>query len=345
MPARHERDMSRELDRLVAQLRAVLSEPLRRRGFLVAVSGGVDSATCAALAVRAVGAARVRLLALPERESDARSLELAQSLATSLGVALDVQNVTPVLDAVGCYEQRDAAIRRVVPAYGYGWSCKLALARAGSSMGIGVTYLVVQAPNGATQRVRLGPVEYRAIVAASNFKQRVRTMVTYHAADALHYAVVGTPNHLEYSLGFFVKGGDGLADVKPIAHLYKGEVYELARQLRVPEAILARTPTTDTFSMPQSQEEFYFSYPLETLDALLAAHDAGWTTGVAADALALPVAEVEAAFADIARKQQVAASLHATGLTFHERAPFATVMRDEVHAPRTRALSMYAEPA
>lgn len=345
MSTGHVRDMALESDRLVEQLRGVLSEPLRRRGFLVAVSGGVDSATCAALAVRAVGASRVRLLALPERESDARSLELAQSLATSLGVALDVQDVTSALDAVGCYENRDAAIRRVVPDYGDGWSCKLALARAGSSMGIGVTYLVVQSPSGETQRVRLGPVEYRAIVAASNFKQRVRTMLTYHAADALHYAVVGTPNHLEYSLGFFVKGGDGLADVKPIAHLYKGEVYELARQLRVPEAILERTPTTDTFSMPQSQEEFYFSYPLETLDSLLAAHDAGWTPCVASDALALPVAEVEAAYADIARKQQVAASLHATGLTFHERPPAAAVAHDGAHPSRAPAVSMHAESA
>ncbi len=323
-------DATSELGRLAQAMRDALRQPLRRKGYVVAVSGGVDSATCAALAVRAVGRDRVRLLALPERESDARSLALARTLADSLDVPLDVDDITGTLDAMGCYARRDAAIRRLVPAYGGGWTCKLAMARANSADGIGVTVLVVQSPDGHEQQVRLGPVEYRAIVAATNFKQRVRTAMTYHAADAWHYAVVGTPNRLEYSLGFFVKGGDGLADVKPIAHLYKGEVYQLARALAVPDAILRRPPTTDTFSMPQSQEEFYFSYPLATVDRLLAAHDAGLSPIEAAPELGLAPEDVAAAFADLARKQAVARSLHAVGLTF-EVPP--TDAGDCAHAP------------
>jgi len=308
-----------ELDRLSEAMRATLRHPLRRKGFVVAVSGGVDSAVCAALAVRAIGGERVRLLAMPEPESDPASLALAHLLADSLGVPLLVEEIGPALHALGCYTRRDAAIRRVIPSYGEGWACKLVLARAESADSISVSSLVVRSPDGREQRARLGPVEYRAIVAASNFKQRVRATLTYHLADALHYAVVGTPNRLEYALGFFVKGGDGLADVKPIAHLYKADVYALARALELPAAILERPSTTDTFSLPQSQEEFYFSFPLATLDRLLAAYESRQSVEVTAQALGLAEDAVRAAFAALARKQAVATSLHATGLTFESR--------------------------
>src|SRR5437667_56425 len=100
-------------------------------------------------------------------------------------------------------------------------------------------------------------------------------MLEYFHADRLHYAVVGTPNRLEYDQGFFVKGGDGLADVKPIAHLYKSQVYALAEFLDVPAAIRTRPPTTDTYSLPQTQEEFYFALPAATLDLVLFAHNLG----------------------------------------------------------------------
>ena len=78
------------------------------------------------------------------------------------------------------------------------------------------------------------------MVAAANFKQRVRKMMEYYYADLLQYAVAGTPNRLEYDQGFFVKNGDGAADVKPIAHLYKSQVYQLAAYLGVPEEIRRR---------------------------------------------------------------------------------------------------------
>ncbi len=102
---------------------------------------------------------------------------------------------------------------------------------------------------------------YLQLVAATNFKQRVRKMMEYYHADRLNYAVAGTPNRLEYDQGFFVKHGDGAADIKPIAHLYKTQVYALAEHLGVPAEIRAPAPTTDTFSLPQTQEEFYFALP------------------------------------------------------------------------------------
>src|SRR5205807_1675740 len=224
-------------------------ELLRRSGLVVAMSGGVDSSVCAALAAAAVGPRRVLGLGLPERESDGQSLTLAREWATQLGIGFVVEDISAILEACGCYARRDAAIQRLVPDYGQGWRCKLVLEGGGlDSERLHVCYVAVQPPGGAVRKVRLPAREFREIVAATNFKQRVRTMLEYHHADRLHYAVLGTPNRLEYDQGFFVKGGDGFADVKPIAHLYKSQVYQLAEHLGVPAAIRTRPPTTDTYS-------------------------------------------------------------------------------------------------
>ena len=157
-------------------------------------------------------------------------------------------------------------------------------------------------------------------VAATNFKQRVRKNVEYFHADRLNYAVIGTPNRLEYDQGFFVKNGDGAADVKPIAHLYKSQVYQLAEALGVPEEIRSRPPTTDTYSMPQSQEEFYFSLPYDRMDLCLFAVDNGVPAGEVAAALELTEEQVERVFADIASKRRMSRYLHAAPATLSEPA-------------------------
>jgi NAD+ synthase len=268
---------------------------------------------CAALSVQAVGSDRVFALCLPERDSDPGNLSLAQGWASQLGIRCVVEDISGVLDAAGCYRRRDEAIRRVVPEYTTGWRCKLVLP-GGRLEGdrLNVTSLVVQPPDGEMRSVRLPAAEYRQIVAATNFKQRTRAMMGYYHADRLHYAVVGTPNRLEYDQGFFVKGGDGLADIKPIAHLYKTQVYQLADYLGVPESVTSRPPTSDTFSLPQTQEEFYFTVPTAQMDRLLYARTAGLSVADASRLLDLPSEMVERAFADIDRKRSTTQYLHAS---------------------------------
>src|ERR1700752_2236635 len=198
------------VERIGAALRAQLGSRLNRRGLVVAMSGGIDSSTCAALAVRALGPKRVFGLFLPERDSDPVSLELATQLATQLQIDHVTEDIAPTLAAAGCYARRDEAIRRAVPEYGDGWKCKLVLPTGrGEHAGLNVTQLVVQNPAGKQWSVRVGAAEYRQIVAATNFKQRVRKMMVYYHSDRLHYAVVGTPNRLEYDQGFFLKAGVG----------------------------------------------------------------------------------------------------------------------------------------
>ncbi len=296
--------------RIAARLRDRV-QLLRRRGAVLGFSGGVDSSVCAALAVKALGPDRVFGLLLPERDSSPASASAAGEVARGLGIATRTEDITAALESVGAYTWRDEAIRRVFPAYGDGWRNKIVIAGAS---GMRYFKLVVQAPDGAVQEKRLPHREYLQIVAATNYKQRVRKTIEYFHADRLHFAVIGTPNRLEYDQGFFVKNGDGSADVKPIAHLYKTQVYALARHLGLPEAVCAGSPSTDTYSLAQGQDEFYFALPYQQMDLALWAHNHDVPAGELAAALSLSESEATAVYRDIEAKRQATAYQHAAPL-------------------------------
>jgi NAD+ synthase len=279
---------------------------LRRRGVVVGLSGGIDSSVVAGLAARALGPERVVGLLMPERESSADSARLAGEVAAAFSMSTVVEDITGVLEAAGCYRRRDAAIRSVLPGYGERHRSKIVLPDVIGRPGYALYSIVIQTPAGEELRVRLPLDAYLEIVAATNFKQRVRTMTEYYHADRLRYAVAGTPNRLEHDLGFFVKQGDGAADLKPIAHLYKSQVYQLAEYLGVPDAIRQRLPTTDTYSLDQSQEEFYFGLSLRQTDLLLYARDHGIAPEAAADALGLPLEQTARAYAVVDSKRNAA---------------------------------------
>lgn len=302
-------DEAAEVAKITERARELLRDHLHRRGLVVAISGGVDSAVCVALAVRAVGCERVFGLLLPERDSASDSSIRGRHVVEQLGIAYEAFDIAPALDALGCYRWRDAAIRNVFPAYGDGWKNKIVI--AGGQIGhFNYFKLVVQSPDGRIFEERLDAKNYLQIVAATNFKQRVRKTLEYFHADRLHYAVVGTPNRLEYDQGFFVKNGDGSADLKLIAHLYKTQVYALARYLELPEEICNAQPTTDTYSMAQGQDEFYFALPYEQMDVALLAYNSGESAAVLAAELGFSVEQVELIFRDIEAKRRATAILH-----------------------------------
>jgi NAD+ synthase len=275
----------------------------------------VDSSVCAALAVRALGCERVLGVVMPERESGPADTALALDWARRLRVAHVIEDITPLLEAAGAYRRRDDAIRALVPEYGDGWRCRISLGRDRIARNLlSVFYLTVQSPAGATRRLRLPSAAYREIVAATNFKQRARKMLEYYHADRLHYAVLGTPNRLEYDQGFFVKGGDGLADVKPIAHLYKTQVYALARALGVPATITDRMPATGTYSLEQGQDEFYFTLPLPLMDRALYVHDQDLGPETLAADLGVTAEEAARVLRDIDRKRAATRYLHQPAL-------------------------------
>jgi NAD+ synthase len=303
-------DAEAALAEIDERLPELVFKRLRKRGAVVAVSGGIDSSVAAALCARALGAERVLALLMPESESSGDTLDLSNVLVDHLGIQSVVEDITPLLDAAGCYRRRDEAIREVVPDFGDGWKSKLVLPSVLASERLPIFSIVVESPEGERTQARLTSDAYRAVVAATNFKQRTRKMLEYYHADRLDWAVTGTPNRLEYDQGFFVKNGDGSADVKPIAHLYKTQVYQLADHLGIPEEIRSRPPTTDTYSLPQSQEEFYFSVPYQVLDLCLYALNAGAPASAVAEAAGLGADDVERVFRDIESKRRATAYLH-----------------------------------
>ncbi|MDO9270835.1 MAG: NAD(+) synthase [Methylobacter sp.] len=306
-------DEAAEIAKIAERLRELLRSHLHRRGLIVAISGGIDSAVCAALAVRAVGCERVFGLLLPERDSASESSIRGRMVAEQLGIAYEEFDIAPVLDALGCYHWRDEAIRAVFPSYTSEWKNKIVIS-GGQAGTFNYFKLVVQSPDGRLFEERLDAKHYLQIVAATNFKQRVRKTLEYFHADRLHYAVVGTPNRLEYDQGFFVKNGDGSADVKPIAHLYKTQVYALARYLELPEDICNAEPTTDTYSMTQGQDEFYFALPYDKMDIALLAYNNSKPSSQLADELGIGLDQAEFIYRDIQAKRKATAPLHWPGI-------------------------------
>jgi len=258
-----------------SEIRDIVLQRLNRKGVVVALSGGIDSSVVAALCVKALGSARVLGLMLPEADSSPDSLNFANLLAQSLSMRAHVEDIAGILTAAGCYHRRDEAIRKVIPEYAEGYKCKIVLPDQVNGSAYPIFSVVVESPLGERTKARLTLDSYLGVVAATNFKQRTRKMMEYYHADRFNYAVAGTPNRLEYDQGFFVKNGDGAADLKPIAHLYKTQVYQLAAYLGIPEEIQKRPPTTDTYPLDQSQEEFYFPLPYDRMDLCLYAknHD------------------------------------------------------------------------
>ncbi len=299
-------DAEHETTRIAEAMREQVLRRLRRRGIVLGLSGGIDSSVSAALAVEAFGAKRVLGVLMPERDSDPDSLRLGRLVADTLGIDTVTEDIAPILYASGCYARRDEFIRKLVPEYGEGWRCKVVLTGGAYN----ITQLVVQCPSGNQKTLRMPLDVYLGVVAATNMKQRTRKQLEYYHADRLNFAVLGTPNRLEYDQGFFVKNGDGAADIKPLAHLYKTQVYALAAHLGLPEEIRARPPTTDTWSLAQSQEEFYFSVPYPVMDLCLY----GLENGIAVDEVAkragLTVEQVEHVWRDIKAKRAATRYLH-----------------------------------
>lgn len=310
-------DSAAETERIAAEIREIVLTRFRRKGAVVAVSGGIDSSVVAALCARALGPDKVIVLFLPEADSSSDSLRLGKTLADGLAVRTFVEDISAILEAAGCYRRRDEAIRSVVPEYGEGYKSKIVLPNLLNTNSYAVFSVVVQSPTGETRKVRLTLDAYLGIVAASNFKQRTRKMMEYYYADRYHYAVAGTPNRLEYDQGFFVKNGDGSADFKPIAHLYKTQVYQLAAYLGVPEEIQRRPPTTDTYSLEQSQEEFYFSMPLTRMDLCLYGKDHGIPAAELASCVGFTEVQVKRVYQMIESKRKAARYLHEAPVSPH----------------------------
>ncbi|MCB0459708.1 MAG: NAD(+) synthase [Flavobacteriaceae bacterium] len=292
-------------EKIITKLKEDLKQKLHRRGAVVGISGGIDSSVTFALAVKAFGSKNVLGVMLPERDSSPDSKMLAEELAVKFSVETLVENITGALDGFNCYQRRDEAIARVVSEFDPKVDKSKIEIKQDIAKNIPAIFsITVIKPSGEVISKLLPAREYLQIVASSNFKQRSRMSMLYYHAERLHYAVIGTPNKHEVEQGFFVKYGDGGADVMPIGHLYKTQVYQLAKYLGVPQGIIDRTPTTDTYTAEQTQEDFFYQLPFETMDLIWY----GWENNYSASEVAIVMdktkEEIENIYKSFERKKK-----------------------------------------
>ena len=309
-------DCRQEAAKIINKIKDIVLNRFRKRGIVLGLSGGIDSSVVAALCVQALGKERVLGLLMPEKESAPETFELSCLIANHLKIETVHEDITKILESLRCYQRRDEAIKQIVPEYDIGYKCKIVLPNLLNGDRYRIFSLVIESPDGQRKKVRLTPAIYLNILAATNFKQRVRKMLEYYHADKLNYIVAGTPNRLEYDQGFFVKLGDGAADIKPIAHLYKTQVYQMAEFLGIPKQIIKRLPTTDTYSLQQSQEEFYFSVPYEKMDLCLYGKNHKKMPEEVAEVVDLTTEQVERIYRDIDTKRKATRYLHTKSLLF-----------------------------
>lgn len=298
-------NLESKINSITQKLNEDILKVLKRKGAIVGISGGIDSSVTLALTTKAVGAENVLGILLPEKDSSGESKELALKLANQLGVKTIEENITAALEGFGCYRRRDEAVKAIFPEYNpQEYTMKIGINPRGISRNLPPVFsLTIVKKNGEEKNKLLPAKEYLQIVAASNFKQRCRMSMLYFHAERLYYAVIGTPNKHEVEQGFFVKHGDGGADIMPISHLYKTQVYQLAEQLNIPLEIIQRTPTSDTYSAEQTQQEFFFQLPFHELDLLWYGYEKGYDPAEVGNVLGKNEEEIKSIFGNFKRKQ------------------------------------------
>lgn len=305
------KDVDATIETICSKLENDVHKVLRRRGAIVGISGGIDSSVTLALAAKAFGAKNVVGIMLPEKDSESESKKLALELAHKFGVEVLEENISGALEGFACYQRRDEAVKRVIPEYNPSTDkMKIGIPEEFINTDMPPIFYLTVIFKDDTERIERLPMnEYLQIVAASNFKQRSRMSMLYYHAEARHYAVIGTPNKHEVQQGFFVKYGDGGADVMPIGHLYKTQVYELAAALGVPNEIIERVPTTDTYSAAQTQEEFFYQMPFESMDLMWYAWENKYDPKEVAEVMGMSKEEVLRIFKNLERKQKTTSYL------------------------------------
>jgi len=297
-------DVEKVAGQLIDFLREQVTIVFNRKGIVIGLSGGIDSTVAAALSVRALGRKRVFGVLLPEKDSNPISREYGRSVAEQIGIECEEVEITPVLEAFGVYEKRTAIVKKYFPGYEDGQRFRLTLPQDLLDRDrISAYYLELEMAEGKIESKRLERDDYLTMMAANDIKQRVRMTQLYYEAEKRYYIVCGTTNLPETAQGFFVKFGDGGVDVEPLTNLYKSQVFKLGDYLGVPREVMERTPSPDTYSLPVSDEDFYFCMPYDIVDMILYALLNNIPKEETARALGLTEDQVDRAWKDFERKK------------------------------------------
>jgi len=307
---------AQELEKLSKFIMDQVRSVYRRKGIVVGLSGGIDSACMAAVAVHTVGKERVVGLVLPEKESSPVSAEFASRHAENLGIEYRQIDVSPTVDSVFKYDWRDEFVQKLIPEYQPGYKYNITLPTDLLERDSYNFYrLQVEMPDGEIKSERLNVDDFRTITSFANIKIRARMLHLYNEAERRSLVVAGTTNRTEYILGDFCKYGDGGTDMEPFSYLYKNQIYQISEYLNVTPEIINRQPSPDTFSLPVSDQEFFFRISFDKLDFLLYAWEHDVPLEKVAKVLDLSEEAVQRAFKDFTSKNRATAHLREMAYT------------------------------
>jgi len=298
-------DTSQEVSRISDFIRKMTFKNFKRKGAVIGLSGGLDSAVVAEICVLALGKERVLGLILPEKESNPISSEYARKQAKKLGIESTTVDITENLKSLKVYQRRNKVIKRIFPEFDESFVFHITLPQnLLETDRFNYHYITIEDRKGKRQKKRISGADWLEISACQNMKQRIRMIQLYYYAEKNNYLVAGTTNKTETAQGFYVKFGDGGVDIEPIAHLYKTQVYQLSRALGVINEIIERPPSPDTYSLPVTDKEFYFCLDYEILDLLLYAYEKNVPLDNLLEILGLKEQQVQRAFKDFKGKER-----------------------------------------
>ena len=296
------------IERVIQSLQIFIHEQVnsnfRKRGVVIGISGGIDSAVAVKLCCGAVGKENVLGIILPEKESNPQSQEFAKKYCEKLGIKYEIEDITSILDSSEIYQTREKIVKKYFPDYNQSCKYRIVFSENFDSDGLSIPYLEVNDGNNQIHKIKLSLNDYFTITAATNIKHRIRMTRLYFHAEKNNFLVCGTTNKAEFQQGYFVKYGDGGVDIEPLANLYKTQIYQLGKYLEIPNEIIDRKASPDTWSFGVSDEEFFYSLPYEIVDLVLFAKEKSVTLNDICSTLDLKEEKVKRILNSIERKLQ-----------------------------------------
>jgi len=266
------KDVEKATNEICEFIQDEISNKLQKKGVVFGLSGGIDSAVTAALCAKSFESEQILGLIMPEKESNESSKVLAKQVSKKFSFNTETINITKILESFGVYEKKENIVCEKFPEFNS--KCKYRVIVPPKSKNIiGVPFLEVLDKDNERHKLKISSSDFLSLTALTSIKHRVRMTLLYFHGEKNNFSVVGTTNKSEYQQGYFVKYGDGGSDIEPLVNIYKSQIYQLGKFLKIPKEILVSDASPDVWSFSTSDEEFFYTVPYDIVDLILYARE------------------------------------------------------------------------